>query len=133
MSDSLPPHGLGSTRLSVRPHRQQPTRLPRPWNSPGKNTGEGCYFLLQCMKVKSQSEVALENDYVSTFKVTCGCVLWILYLMNYFLSNLLLIVSNFKEWFMFHRYRRTQAYPFFLLWKYDNIYSLIHMKKKSDY
>ena len=61
MSDSLPPHGLGSTRLSVRPHRQQPTRLPRPWNSPGKNTGEGCYFLLQCMKVKSQSEVALEK------------------------------------------------------------------------
>ena len=43
---------------SVRPHRQQPTRLPRPWDSPGKNTGVGCNFLLQCMKVKSQSEVA---------------------------------------------------------------------------
>ena len=43
---------------SVRPHRQQPTRLPCPWDSPGKNTGVGCYFLLQCMKVKSQSEVA---------------------------------------------------------------------------
>ena len=43
---------------SVRPHRQQPTRLPRPWDSPGKNTGVGCHFLLQCMKVKSQSEVA---------------------------------------------------------------------------
>ena len=40
------------------PHRQQPTRLPRPWNSPGKNTGVGCHFLLQCMKVKSESEVA---------------------------------------------------------------------------
>ena len=37
---------------SVRPHRQQPTRLPRPWDSPGKNTGVGCHFLLQCMKVK---------------------------------------------------------------------------------
>ena len=36
----------------------QPTRLPRPWNSPGKNTGVGCHFLLQCMKVKSRSEVA---------------------------------------------------------------------------
>ena len=35
-----------------------PTRLPRPWNSPGKNTGVGCHFLLQCMKVKSESEVA---------------------------------------------------------------------------
>ena len=43
---------------AVRPHRQQPTRLPRPWDSPGKNTGVGCHFLLQCMKVKSQSEVA---------------------------------------------------------------------------
>ena len=38
--------------------RQQPTRLPRPWDSPGKNTGVGCHFLLQCMKVKSESEVA---------------------------------------------------------------------------
>ena len=43
---------------SVRPHRQQPTRLPRAWDSPGKNTGVGCHFLLQCMKVKSKSEVA---------------------------------------------------------------------------
>ena len=42
---------------SVRPHRQQPTSL-RHWDSPGKNTGVGCHFLLQCMKVKSQSEVA---------------------------------------------------------------------------
>ena len=39
-------------------HRQQPTRLPRPWDSPGKNTGVGCHFLLQCMKVKSESEVS---------------------------------------------------------------------------
>ena len=43
---------------SVQPHRQQPTRLPRPGDSPGKNTGVGCHFLLQCMKVKSESEVA---------------------------------------------------------------------------
>ena len=43
---------------SVRPHRWQPTRLPRPWDSPGKNTGVGCHFLLQCMKGKSESEVA---------------------------------------------------------------------------
>ena len=49
---------------SVRPHRQQPTRLPCPWDSPGKNngvgknTGVGCHFLLQCMIVKSESEVA---------------------------------------------------------------------------
>ena len=43
---------------SVRPHRRQPTRLPHPWDSPGKNTGVGCHFLLQYMKVKSESEVA---------------------------------------------------------------------------
>ena len=43
---------------SVRPHRRQPTRLPRPWDSPGKNTGVCCHCLLQCMKVKSESEVA---------------------------------------------------------------------------
>ena len=43
---------------SVQPHRQQPTRLPSPWDSPGKNSGVGCHFLLQCVKVKSESEVA---------------------------------------------------------------------------
>ena len=40
---------------SVRPHRRQPTRLPRPWDSPGKNTEVGCHFLLQCRKVKVKS------------------------------------------------------------------------------
>ena len=43
---------------SVQPHRQQPTRLPHPWDSPGKNTGVGCHFLRQRMKGKSESEVA---------------------------------------------------------------------------
>ena len=43
--------------LTVRPQRRQLTRLPRPWDSPGKNTGVGCHFLLQCRKVKSESEV----------------------------------------------------------------------------
>ena len=43
---------------SVRPQRRQPTRLPRPWDSSGKNTGAGCHCLLQCMKVKRESEVA---------------------------------------------------------------------------
>ena len=47
MTDSLRPHGL------------KPTRLPCPWNSPGKNTGVGCHFLLQCVKVKSLSRVRL--------------------------------------------------------------------------
>ena len=42
---------------SVQPQRRQPTRLPHPWDSPGKDTGVGCHFLLRCMKVKSESEV----------------------------------------------------------------------------
>ena len=42
---------------SMRPHRRQPTRLPRPWDSPGKNTGVGCHFLLQCVRVKLLSRV----------------------------------------------------------------------------
>ena len=46
-----------SSVRSVRPHRWQPIRLPHPWDSPCKNTGVGCHFLLQCMKVKSESEV----------------------------------------------------------------------------
>ena len=44
--------------LTLQPHRLQPISLPRPWDSPGKNTGVGCHFLLQCMDVKSESEVA---------------------------------------------------------------------------
>ena len=43
---------------SLQPHRRQPIRLLRPWDSPGKNTGVGCHFLLQCMKVGSEKEVA---------------------------------------------------------------------------
>ena len=50
---------------SVRPHRWQPTRLPHRWDSPGKNTGVGCHFLLQCMKGKSQSEVAQSRPTLS--------------------------------------------------------------------
>ena len=41
----------------MRPHRRQPTRLPHPWDSPGKNIGVDCHFILQCMKVKGESEV----------------------------------------------------------------------------
>ena len=48
---------------SVRPHRRQPTRLHHPWDSPGKNTAVGCHFLLQCMKVKSESEVTQSCSY----------------------------------------------------------------------
>ena len=50
---------------SVQPHRQQPTRLLHLWDSPGKNTGVGCHFLQQCMKVKSESEVAQSRQTLS--------------------------------------------------------------------
>ena len=48
---------LHQSCLTLQPHRRQPTRLHRPWDSPGKNTGVGCHCLLQCMKVKSEREV----------------------------------------------------------------------------
>ena len=50
---------------SVRPQRRQPTRLPRPWDSPGNTTGVGCHFLLQCMQVKSESEVVQSGPTLS--------------------------------------------------------------------
>ena len=51
---------------SLRPRRWQPTRLCRPWDSPGKNTGVGCHFLLQCMKMKRESEVAQSCSTLAT-------------------------------------------------------------------
>ena len=51
---------------SVRPHRRQLTRLPHPWDSPGKNIGVGCHFLLQCVKVKSESEAAQSCQLLAT-------------------------------------------------------------------
>ena len=56
---------VASVSNSVWPHSWQPTRLPCPWDSPSKNTGMGCHFLLQCMKVKSESEVTQSRSTVS--------------------------------------------------------------------
>ena len=52
--------------LTLQPHRRQPTRLPCPWDSPGKNTRVSCHFLLQCMKVKSESEAAQSCQLLAT-------------------------------------------------------------------
>ena len=65
LGQTLFPHAAAAAAAAVslqlcptlRSYRRQPTRLPHPWDSPGKNTGVGCHFLLQCMKVKSESEV----------------------------------------------------------------------------
>ena len=77
---------------SVRPQRWQPTRLFCPWDSPGKNTGVGCHFLLQCMRVKSKSEVAQSCQTLRDpmdcsppgssihgifLGVGCHCLLWV--------------------------------------------------------
>ena len=58
---------------SVQPHRWQPSRLPHPWDSPGKNIGVGCHFLFQCMKVKSESEV---SQSCPTLSDPMDCSLW---------------------------------------------------------
>ena len=68
---------------SVQPHRRQPTRLPHPWDSPGKNTGVGCHFLLQCMKVKVKS-LSRVQLFVTPGTATCQASLsitdsWILF------------------------------------------------------
>ena len=71
---------------SVRPHRLQPTRLARPWDSPGKNAGVGCHFLLQCMKVKSESEVDLVTKQqiflLASFKDVPDILAWVEILKN---------------------------------------------------
>ena len=64
----------------MRPRRRQPTRLPRPWDSPGNNTGVGCHFLLQCRKVKSENEVASTTIVYMTEKLP-GLDLFQLYLV----------------------------------------------------
>ena len=52
---------------SVRPHRRQPTRLLHPWDSPGKNTGVGCHFLLQCVKGKRESDTTLSDPWTAAY------------------------------------------------------------------
>ena len=70
---------------SLRPHRRHPTRLPRPWDSPGKNTGVGCHFLLQCMEVKSE-------DTWHIGIVGCWCVLK----FNFYFSQSNLHIESYK-------------------------------------
>ena len=100
---------------SVWPHRRQPTRLSRPWDSPGKNPGVGCHFLLQCMKVKSESEVAQSCPTLSdplgcslpgffihgtspgkSTEMGCHCLLWNIVLVPIIL-NLLYLPNTFDS------------------------------------
>ena len=89
---------------SVRPHRRQPTRLPRPWDSPGKNSGVGCHFLLQGMKVKSEREVAQSCP---TLSDTMDCSLPGSSVHGIFLARVLCnqtkIVFIFSSYWFHHR------------------------------
>ena len=114
---------------TLRPHRRQPTRLLCPWDSPGKNTGVGCHFLLQCIKAKRESEVAQSCPTLSrphglqptrllhpwdfpgkSTGVGCLCLLFIIPLNIYLLalqpshyyqeiSNINLIIPLSLKWF----------------------------------
>ena len=105
---------------SVQPHRRQPTRLPRPWDSPGKNSGVGCHFLLQCRKVKRESEKwKLGRSVVSDSSrphglqptrllhpwdfpgkstgVGCHCLLWVMSTYTIILNNVYLLYQSNKK------------------------------------
>ena len=97
---------------SVRPHRQQPTRLPSPWDSPGKNTGVDCHFLLQCMKVKSESEVAQSCPTLSN---PMDCSLPGSSVQGIFQARVL-------EWVAIAFFRLNRLLPFFcILYPYNSL------------
>ena len=89
---------------SVQPHRWQPTRLPRPWDFPGKNTGVGCHFLFQCIKVKSASEVT-QSRLTLHYPMDCSppgspvpFVNWFLYFLHFVFKvfDYLFILNSFS-------------------------------------
>ena len=59
---------------SVRPHRRQPTRLPHPWDSPGKNTGVGCHFLLQCVNENAMIKLLTGDFQAADWCLSLGCI-----------------------------------------------------------
>ena len=134
---------------SVQPQRWQPTRLFCPWDSPGKNTGVGCHFLLQCMRVKSESEVAqlcltLRNpmDYsppgssihgifqarVLEWGAIAFSVLqcrWILYQLSYQRCPM-------ERWYLISHFGLTQKDMKWLIWKSQLFVTNWWFKKKKN-
>ena len=121
---------------SVRPHRQQPTRLPRPWDSPGKNTGVGCHLLLQCMKVKSESELRSpkSSNLHARFFITIHLPLIALYIEDHSfwsadLLSLLCSLTENKEVLCYQvvytRRRKWQPTPVFLPGESQGRWSLV--------
>ena len=116
---------------SVQHHRRQPTRLPHPWDSPGKNTGVDCHFLLQCMKVKSESEVAQSCPTLSDpmdcslpgssvhgiFQVRVlewGAIAFSVVLPKFPQTNMLSTSISFTIWFIFKRCWLESLWSLFL-------------------
>ena len=85
---------------SVRPHRWKPTRLPRPWDSPGKNTGVGCHFLLHMESVVIFFFISdISNLRVSLFSLVSLARCWLVLLI--FSKNQLLVLLTFSNDFLF--------------------------------
>ena len=103
---------LQSCPTLLRPQRWQPTRLPRLWDSPGKNIGVGCHFLLQCMKVKSESEVAQSCPAVHDLM---DCSLPGSSVHGIFQARVLewgaIAFSEYPSYTLFKRYRYYNAMP----------------------
>ena len=113
---------------SVWPHRQQPTRLPRPWDSPGKNSGVGCHFLLQCMKVKNDSEVA---QLCPTLRDPMDCSLPGSCAHGIFQNtgvgcHCLLQIFSKEHFFFFEKDELTETYCVYYIW------SLLFIKDNWD-
>ena len=97
---------------SVRPCRRQPTRLLCPWDSPGKNTGVGCHCLLQCMRVKNQSEVAQLGP-----TQLCPTPVWFSDSQNVSIHSCHLLFDYFQfAWFMNRTFLVPMQYCSLQLW-----------------
>ena len=108
---------------SVRPHRRQPTRLPHPWDSPGKNTGVGCHFLLQCITGGNRG----------TFILLC----WHLYSDNLFYNEAVFYIKNFQVYMLIvsilFYYLEWLLLPFFSLVTFLPLFILYHIFLFSSY
>ena len=122
---------------SVWARRWQPTRLPCPWDSPGKNTGVGCHFLLQCMKVKSESEAQMILICYSI--LSNGNWTW---LHNPFSPNIHVVIiksMSFSTWDkIYSPYLKLNVLPFlfpilvnFCVPLFLKSYNLCHHRKKA--
>ena len=97
---------------SVRPQRRQPTRLPRPWDSPGKNTGVGCHFLLHCIKVKAKRKsLSRVRLLATTWTAAYQAPPSVGFSMQEYWSGLPLPSPNFYIYYLLYRGRVEKLWP----------------------